>query len=168
MYSPNWSPCSSAPFSLFSVRQPEGACGSRVPSCYSSAQNPLLALRVLRGAYKAFHSLSPSTSLTSFLPLLVHWHHSWSSDPLGMLPPQTSPFALPSSLLRCHLSETFPNLTTLLKVATLTSSLVFLILIHFVFLYSIYHILTYYIIALLFFCLSLLSRISAPFVCFVS
>lgn len=120
---------------------------ARVPSCYSLAQNPVLALGVLRRAYRAIHSLSPSTLLTSFLPLLVHWHHGLSSDPLDMLPSQTSPFALPS----CLPSETFPNLTTLLKIATLTPPLVFLILIYFIFLHSIYHILTYCVIALLFF-----------------
>lgn len=72
---------------------------------------------------QTIHSLSPSPSLTSFLPFLVHWHYGCSSDPLGVLHPQTSPPALPSSLPRCHLfSEIFPNSTTLLKVATLTPS----------------------------------------------
>lgn len=75
---------------------------------------------------------------------------------------------LSSSLPRCHLSETFRNLTTLLKIAVHTPPLVCPILIRFIFLYSIYHVLTHCIIALLFYCLSPLSGISVPFICFVS
>lgn len=156
------SPRSYAPTRLSSARQRREPAGTE-----ALGVAPLLRVRcglrgllgVLRRACRAMHARPPVAGSLLVCPLCF-LPSSPSASRLvlrstGQAP--TSGFSLcplSSSLPRCHLSETFRNLTTLLKIAVHTPPLVCLVLIRFIFLYSIYHVLAHYIIAVLFYCLS--------------